>query len=186
MNSKAIRTLPGHCERRTKNGQVSVAPRSIFHAQCASSAFTLIELLITIVLMGFAFGALILGFHESLKSLERQNDLLRATILCEELMNEVRSKQYIQAHTNIGADRVGYEFVDDYNGLTDAPPKTIEGVILSNYSDFTRWVFVASVSNDFVSSAPASNALFKRITVVASNALVCISNVSVVSRYDQE
>jgi len=148
------------------------------------SAFTLIELLITIVLVGIVLLALIMGFQESLKNMERQKDLLSANLLGEELMNEIRSRQYVvtnDAGTNF---RVYFNDVNDYNNLTDAPPKTIEGVILSNYSGFTRRVFVASVSNDFISPAPVSNAVFKRITVVVSNAQLSVSNVSVVSRYD--
>jgi len=150
-----------------------------------SCAFTLIELLITIVLAGIVLLALIMSFHASLQGLASQGYLLSANLLSEDLMNEIRSKQFVQSHTNVGANRVSYEYVDDYKGLTDAPPKTIEGVILSNYIGFTRRVFVANVSNVSDWIAPTANPTdFKRITVVVSNAQICVSNVSVVSRYD--
>jgi len=150
-----------------------------------SSAFTLIELLITIVLVGIVLLALIMSFHESLKSLERQKDLLSANLLSEDLMNEIRSKQYVPSPPSGGSNnRVNFNDVDDYAGWSATPPKTIEGGILSNYVGFTRRVFVANVSNDFISPAPTNTAVFKRITVVVSNALMSVSNVSVVSRYD--
>ena len=148
-------------------------------------AFTLIELLITIVLVGIVLLALIMSFHESLKSLERQKDLLSANLLSEDLMNEIRSKQYVPSPPSGGSNnRVIFNDVDDYAGWSETPPKTIKGGILSNYIGFTRRVFVANVSNDFISPAPTNTAVFKRITVVVSNALMSVSNVSVVSRYD--
>jgi len=117
--------------------------------------------------------------------MERQKDLLSANLLSEDLMNEIQSRQFVQSHTNVGANRVNYDYVDDYNGLTDAPPTTIEGVIMSNYNGFTRRVFVANVSNVSDWTAPTTNPTdFKRITVVVSNAQISVSNVSVVSRYD--
>jgi len=151
------------------------------------SAFTLIELLITIVLVGIVLLALIMSFHESLKSMEKQKDLLSANLLGEDLMNEIRSKQYV--HTNAAGtnNRVNFNDVDDYDDFFETPPKTIEGDILSNYSGFTRRVFVANVSNVSDWAAPTTNPTdFKRITVVVSNALMSVSNVSVVSRYDYD
>jgi len=191
MNIKVIKSLPGHC---AQNAQSPAAPRSTLYASRASPAFTLIELLITIVLVGIVLLALIMSFHESLKSLERQKDLLSANLLSEELMNEIRSKAFQNPGTNImfGPEtnenefvRRNYDDVDDYNGLTDAPPKTIEGVILSNYIGFTRQAFVVNVSNVSDWAVPTINTTaFKRITVVVSNALMSVSNVSVVSWYD--
>lgn len=171
MNSKAITSLSGHCERRT--------------GIRLQSAFTLIELLVTIVLVSIVLLALIMSFQESLKSMEMQKNLLSANLLSEDLMNEIRSKQYVNTNVAGTNNRVNFKDVDDYNGLTDAPPKTIEGIILSNYNGFTRRVFVANVSNVSDWAAPTTNFTnFKRITVVVSNAQMSVSNVSVVSRYD--
>lgn len=146
-------------------------------------AFTLIELIVIIVILGIVVFALVMGIHQSLRSVGLHRDLRSASLLIEDLMNEIRSKQYIQSYTNVGTNRVSFDYVDDYAGWSETPPKTIEGVILSNYNGFTRRVFVANVSNDFISPAP-TNSDFKRITVVVSNAEIAVSNVSVVSRYD--
>ena len=141
-------------------------------------------MLVTIVLVGVALLALIAGFHEALKSMERQRDVQSASLLGEELMNEIRSRAYVHSNAAGTSNRVDFNDVDDYDGWLETPPRTIEGVSLSNYLGFTRRVLVAAVSNDFVSPVPASNAVFKRITVVVSNAQMSVSNVSVVSRYD--
>jgi len=160
-----------------------------------SSAFTLIELLITIVLVGIALLALIMSFHESLKSLERQKDLMSANLLSEDLMNEIRSKQYVdlQSPTNFGhepdeTNRWQFDDVDDYAGWPETPPKTVQGTDMSNFVGFTRSVVVVNVAaNDFNGAAVSNNSTdFKRITVVVSKALMSVSNVSVVSRYDKE
>ncbi|MCG2660079.1 MAG: type II secretion system GspH family protein [Kiritimatiellae bacterium] len=178
MNIKAIKSLPGHYERRTKNEERRTGGRQ--------SAFTLIELLITIVLVGIVLLALIMNFHESLKSMERQKDLLSASLLSEDLMNEIRSRQYVQSPPSGGTNnRVDFNDVDDYTNWSETPPKTIEGVILSNYIGFTRRVFVVNVSNVSDWAAPTTNTTdFKRITVVISNTAFAVSNMSVVSRYD--
>ncbi|MFH1476568.1 MAG: type II secretion system protein [Verrucomicrobiota bacterium] len=156
------------------------------------SAFTLIELLITIVLVGIALLALIMGFHESLKSMERQQYLLSANLLCEDLMNEIRSKQYAnpQYSTNFGpeageSNRRLYNDVDDYDNWFETPPKTIEGSNLPNCAGFTRRVIVVNVPATNFNSPPLPDYYtndFKRITVVVSNLAWAVSNVSVVSR----
>jgi len=197
MNIKAIKTLPGYCERRTKNDQAP--PERSAQARerrtgGRQSAFTLIELLITIVLVGIVLLALVMSFHESLKSLERQNDLRSANLLSEELMNEIRSKEFVDpvAPNSFGREtgetnRSLFDDVDDYNGFADgtnAPPRTVEGTVMSNFAGYTRSVVVVNVSATNFNGASSSNNStdFKRITVVVSNALMSVSNMSVVSR----
>ena len=148
--------------------------------------FTLIELLITIVITGIVVLALVMGFRESLIGLALQKDVRSSALLAEDLMNEIRSKQYVQSYPNGGTNnRVNFNDVDDYAGWSETPPKTIEGVILNNYNGFTRRVFVVNVSNVSDWAAPTTNSTdFKRITVVVRNAQMSVSNVSVVGRYD--
>lgn len=159
--------------------------KACHHNSAFAFAFTLIELLITIVLVGIVLVALIMSFHESLKSMQGQKDLLSANLLSEDLMNEIRSKQYFPSPPSGGvSNRVNFNDVGDYTNWSETPPETIEGVVLSNYTGFTRRAFVVNVSNNLVSPAPTNTAVFKRITVVVSNALISVSNVSVMSRYD--
>jgi len=155
--------------------------------------FTLIELIVTIVIIGIVVLALVMGFHESLKSLALQKDIRSAALLSEDLMNEIRSRQYAdpQSPTNFGpeeASRRDYDDVDDYNDWSESPPKTIEGTNLPNFNGFTSRAIIVNLSNNFFNGLPApdnaTNSNFKRITVMVNNAVVAVSNVSVVSRYD--
>jgi len=158
-----------------------------------SSAFTLIELIVTIVVIGIVLLALVMSFQESLKLTGRQNDLRGSSVLVEDLMNEVRCKYFVnpQSPTNFGPEpgetlRRQFNDVDDYNGWTETPPRTVAGVILSNFTGFTRRVSVANVTatNFNGAAAPTNSTDFKRITVVVSNGVIAVSNMSVVSRYD--
>lgn len=163
-----------------------------FRLSTNRKAFTIIELLITIVLVGVALLALVMSFHESLKSFERQKDLVTANLLCEDLMNEIRSKQYAnpQYSTNFGPEagetkRIRFNDVDDYNNWSETPPKTVDGTNLPNCAGFTRRVIVVNVPATNFNSPPLPDYYtndFKRITVVVSNITFVISNVSVVSR----
>jgi len=177
-------------------GQVCIpAKRGTSLHSAFPGAFTLIELIITIVITGIVVLALVMGFRESLIGLALQKDIRLVSLLSEDLMNEVRSKQYAdpQSPTNFGPEfgetfRRQYDDVDDYNGWSESPPKTIEGVTLTNYLAFTSRAIVVNVTNNIFNGLPApdnaTNSDFKRITVIVSNAVVAVSNVSVVSRYD--
>ncbi|MBU1733956.1 MAG: type II secretion system GspH family protein [Verrucomicrobia bacterium] len=158
-----------------------------------SCAFTLIELLITIVLVGIVLLALVMSFHESLKSLERQKDLRPSLILCEDLMNEIRSKAFadLQFPANVGREEAAvrclFDDTDDYDDWSESPPQAVEGTVMSNFTGFTRSVVVVNVPATNFNSPPLPDYYtnnFKRITVVVSNAQMSVSNVSVVSRYD--
>jgi len=164
----------------------------------ATGGFTLIELIVTVVVAGIAILALITVFQESLKNMERQRGLLSANLLAEDLMNEIRSKEYTDPRfpTNFGPEtwagetnRLNYDDVDDYAGWFRSPPETIEGNVMSNFSGFTWRVVVSNVppTNFNLSASPAcapNSTDFKRITVIVSNAAVAISNMSVKGRYD--
>ena len=159
-------------------------------------AFTLIELIITVVIAGIAILSLVMVFQESLKNMERQRGLQSANLLGEDLMNEIRSKKYVDSDfpTNFGAEagetngnnRLNLDDVDDYDNWGESPPKTIEGITMTNLSGFTWRAFVANVpATNFNSPPAADNSTdFKRITVIVNNTAIAVSNMSVVGRYD--
>ena len=159
-------------------------------------AFTLIELIVTIVIIGIVLLSLVMSFQESLKLLARQGDLRQSIVLSEDLMNEIRSKAFVDpaATNSFGQEtnapnelaRKYYDDVDDYYDLVEASPQTVQGSNMPNFAGFTRRVIVVNVSaTNFNGPALATNSTdFKRITVVVSNAQVTVSNISVVSRWD--
>lgn len=152
------------------------------------SSFTLIELIVTVAVAGIAVLALVMVFQESLKSMERDRSLQSACLLSEDLMNEIRSKEYEDPLTPPAGEtnRVKFDSVDDYTNWSESPPRTIEGIPLTNFSGFTWRAVVENVpATNFNSPAVTNDTYFKRITVVVSNSVITISNMSVVSSYDQ-
>jgi len=84
---------------------------------------------------------------------------------------------------NAFVNRPNFDDVDDYNNWFQSPPKTIEGDIMTNVINFTWRVVVTNVSAaNFNSETNDSD--FKRITVIVSNNVIAVSNMSVVGRYD--
>lgn len=142
------------------------------------------------MIVGVVALALVMAFRESLIGLALQRDLQSASLLSEDLMNEIRSRRYgdPQSPTNFGPEeawRRDFDDVDDYDGWSESPPQTIEGVVMTNYSGFTQQVFVENVTSNFNGAAqPDNSTVFKRITIIVSNAALAVSNVSVVSQYD--
>ena len=162
-------------------------PMCLYAYVPARRAFTIIEIIITIVTAGIAIMALVMVFQESLKNMQRQRDLESANLLGEDLMNEIRSKKYVDADfpTNFGPEageinptnRLGFDDVDDYDNF------------ITNLAGFTWRAFVTNVppTNFNLNASPAcapNSTDFKRITVVVSIPAVAVSNMSVVGRYD--
>ena len=166
------------------------APRVINSSFCIlhssfPPAFTLIELIITVAIAGIAILALVMVFQESLKNMEMQRALHSANLLGEDLMNEIRSKKYVDPSTPVVGEtnRVNFDSVDDYDNWGESPPRTIEGTDITNLAGFTWRVIVTNVSaTDF--NSETNNSDFKRITIMVSNTVIAVSNMSVVGRYD--
>jgi prepilin-type N-terminal cleavage/methylation domain-containing protein len=158
------------------------------------AAFTLIELIMTIALAGTLLLGLVFAFHEKARLLETDRNARFATILADDLMNEVRSRSFAEplSPASFGLDagetassRAAYDDVDDYNGWIHTPPQTIEGVDLTTFAGFTHRVVVTNVWSTALNAAGVTNLTgFKRITVVVSNRTVSVSNQTVVGAYD--
>ncbi|MFC1498741.1 type II secretion system protein [Verrucomicrobiota bacterium] len=154
-------------------------------------AFTLIELIVTIVIIGVAVTALTLGFYEKVKSLDFERSAQNATLLADDLAYEIRSKIYEEPTNSFGAEesspRSNFDDVDDYDGWSESPPRTIEGTAMTDYNGFTRSVIIMNVLTNNLDPAvpePDGSTSFKRIEVVVSGPEAAITNVSVVSKYD--
>lgn len=156
----------------------------------ARSAFTLIELIVTIAISGIVILAIIAEFGEAMKGLAWQKAVRSATVLSEDMMHEIRSKNFTDPQTpgsftnEEGVVRRDFDDVDDYNGWAKSPPETIEGAAMTNYSGFRRSVTVGYVNAADLDTPVTNVTSFKRIAVVVSNADVVITTVSVASEYD--
>lgn len=161
-------------------------------ARAVRAAFTLVEVVVIIMIAGVALLSLGVGFRAGVQNL-RQGVALRAALLrAEDLMREIRSREFSDPESpgafgsEEGTVRRDFDDVDDYAWLTNSPPTTIEGVVMTNYSGYTEQVTIENVLSQDFNAAPQPNGTtgFARITVVVSNRDVAVTVVSVVSEYD--
>ena len=69
-----------------------------------------------------------------------------------------------------GSNRLNFDDVDDYNGLTDSPPRTRNGTLCDGYSDLSRRVTVASVvSSNWDSTTLTYAGVYRVIVSVVRN-----------------
>ena len=163
----------------------------VFKQRRREESFTLIELIITIAIAGIVLLSLSLALRENVRTLKQQKDMQSAAMLAEDLMGEIRAKNFAdpQSPTSFGREeslpRRNFDDVDDYAGWTSSPPQTIEGAPMTSYTGFWYRVTVTNVvATNFDSPQPPGATGFKRIIVVVSNSQVVVSNASVVSEYD--
>lgn len=160
--------------------------------QRSDNGLTLIETVLAIAISGIVVLALVFGMHDNVTGLQRQRAVRAAAFLAGDLMDEIRVKDFTDPQTPASfgpeeAVRANFDDVDDYTGLTETPPRAVDGAAMTNYAGFTRRVVVVNVpagNFNVLTPAPTNSTSFKRITVVVSHALVVQTNISVVSKYD--
>lgn len=138
---------------------------------------TLVEMVISIVLMSIAITAVLSAFSTSMG---RSSDALwknKSLKLAQLYLDEILSKKY-DSNTPLGGipapspasvscdvpagggNRALFDDVDDFNGVDDNPPQLVSGV-LANYSGYRVQVAVTCAGTEV--GVAANNA--KRITV---------------------
>ncbi len=142
------------------------------------NGMTLVELVISIVLISIAMTAMLSAFSTSMG---RSADPLwknKSLKLAQAYLDEILSKKYdndtplggIPATASIncgslgpdgGETRAQFDDVDDYNGLSDKPPKLVTNINMAGYADYTVSVAVVCAGGD----VSLSNSNAKRITV---------------------
>jgi len=129
------------------------------------SGVTLVELIITIVVLGIAIAGVVGAFAViSGRSADPLNQT-RAITLSQLYMDEILTRYYDES-TPVGGGKVPsaevdcasagpdgetrptFDDADDYNGLADAPPADSSGTSLSGYGGFSVSVSVACAGSE--------------------------------------
>lgn len=147
---------------------------------------TLLELVLIIVVLAIGLTGVLLYFTQGVKDSSYAQNIAIATVLAQDLMEEIRSKCWDETATitppcggavtpsAIGIDgeiRSGYDDVDDFNGLANTPPINSQGAAMpAAYNIFTQAASVCYVPaanlNDLTACATTTN--YKRIAVTIS------------------
>lgn len=156
-----------------------------------SQGLTLIEVVISTLLVGLVLVSSLRSLGHVASSRESNSDDARAVYLAEELLTEVLNQGYVDSGGSpvfgpepgeSGADRTGFDDVDDYNGWSSAPPVDRDGNVLPNSADWQRDVLVEYVdpANPSVASGVDQGVLRVTCTVrrngVALAALVVLKS----------
>ncbi len=153
--------------------------RAIAFNKHRQSGVTLIEMIITIVVLGIALSTLISALSGGIAQSATPLWEVRAMTLTQAYLDEILAMKFdgtqavgggvvsgACAISSDGQSRASFDDVDDYNGLLDAPPQLIETTLdLSDYAEYSVGVAVACAGSEL---ALDSDALAKRITVTVN------------------
>ncbi len=122
----------------------------------ASSAFSLIEVAISIVIVGGMLVAALTTVAQSSRGLQRISEKARGTMLAQQLMSEILQQTYEEPVdtvafgrelSEISTVRSAYDDVDDYDSWTASPPQYKDGTEISDTAGWRRTVSVQRVTS---------------------------------------
>lgn len=140
---------------------------------------TLIEMVITIVILGIALSALISSLSSGISQSATPLWESRSLELTQAYLDEILAMKFdgaqpigggvvsgVCAISTDGQSRANFDDVDDYDGLNDSPPQLIETSLdMSTYSDFSVLVSVSCSGTELNLS---DDAFAKRIVVTVN------------------
>lgn len=146
---------------------------------------TLVELVMTIVIIGVAVAGVVGAFSLITGRSADPLNQTRAVALAQLYMDEILARHYDESSkvgggkvpaaqvdcASPGADgetRADYDDVDDYHDITNAIPEDGESIPLPGYSNFRISIAVACAGND-ISEMPLANADAKRIDITITD-----------------
>lgn len=155
-----------------------------------NAGFSIIEMVMVMVMTAIIAIPLVVRIYEGARSSASGELQTKANYLAQDLMEEILEKRWDEntpagggtipngsktAHTAFGPGeggetRASFDDVDDYQGLSENPPKDITNTTISGFGEFTRAVQVVYVDtsdlNTAVTSSPRPD--YKRIQVTVT------------------
>lgn len=146
------------------------------HDQPRGRGFTLIESIISILVVGVMFVASMSVLSQSRLSRFIAADGMQGQLLAEALMSEILQQSYqepVDPFSSLGLDvgedplvRAMWDDVDDYEGWTASPPQDKYGVAMTGLNGWTRTVEVGYVNPNNLITQIGANTGIKIIVVV--------------------
>ena len=139
---------------------------------------TLIECVISIVIVATMLVAAVSALGSFARARRSQFDRCAGGALARGLMSEILQSRYLDPGVDVSfgleageaADvRSAWDDVDDYNGLSESPPKTKDGTAIVGATGWTRKVTVEYVQPDNPNQVSSDDTGLLRITVSATS-----------------
>lgn len=140
-------------------------------------ALSLIEMVVSIGLVGLVLVAALNSVGASKVAQSKMNNKLRGLQAAQELLNEILTRSYADPQSGMGSFgleagesagvRRDYDDVDDYDGIDESPPLGVDGAEITEFKDWTRRVKVHWVAATDTSMGVNYETGFKRIIVFA-------------------
>ena len=144
---------------------------------CCRSAFTLVEAVISTVIVALMLAAALNTVGASRLTQHRASLVSRGQLLAESLLSEVLRQSYQEPTDTpvfgreageLATTRVNYDDVDDYHGWSATPPTAQDGTTLANSTGWQQAVSVAWVDPSHPQQVSATESGAKRVTVTIS------------------
>lgn len=137
------------------------------------SGIALIEAVVSLLVVSLLLVAALHTVGASTLSQRWNSDRQRGMHLASDLMAEITGKAYANngellfgpSAAEASSGRSSFDDVDDYQGLSEAPPKDRAGATLSGYTGWTRDVAVVWVDPQNPSQVAILESGAKRVTV---------------------
>src|SRR5581483_8369957 len=137
--------------------------------------FTMVEAAIAVAVVGVLLTAATSTLMTVAKNRQIQTERRQGYELADQLMSEILQCYFQDPGSSpvfgpeTGETRATYDDVDDYNGLSEAPPRQRSGTALTDYAGWKRTVAVSYVSPTSPASPSSVATSLKRIIVTVTS-----------------
>lgn len=140
----------------------------------ASRAFTLAEAALSAVLVGVLVVASLRALGAATVARYKTSETLRAQLLADDLLAEIMTRLYADPGGSVtlgrdagelAASRASVNDADDYDGLTETPPRDTANNMMTGYDNWSRSVSVVWCPLANLTATSLTETGIKRITV---------------------
>jgi len=147
-------------------------------------AFTLIEAVISTVVVGLMLAAALNVAGASRVTSQRTIDRQSGVMLAQSLMTEILAKPYAEPTEALlfgpelledSLDRSTFDDIDDFDGYVETPPAEADGNPIEGFTGWRRLVVVRRVSTGDLRTVLTADSGYKLITVTVKRGKVAVA-----------